>query len=109
MKPKMFKKLTDHGFADWIAAVTGEIGPATETGFELVNASVQVFERKAREADTGAEAKPVAEPKPSAVEPKPSAIARLEQSAEAGKGQAKAEAGVKPKKGKGLLDGVRVR
>ena len=37
MKPKLFKKLTDHGFADWIAAITGEIGPATETGFELVN------------------------------------------------------------------------
>ena len=62
MKPKLFKKLTDHGFADWVAAITGEIGPATETGFELVNASVQVFERKAREADTGAEAKPAAEP-----------------------------------------------
>ena len=102
MKPKMFKKLTDHGFADWIAAITGEIGPATETGFELVNASVQVFERKAREADTGAEAKPVAEPKPSAV-------ARPEQSAEASKGQANAEAGVKQKKGKGLLDGVQLR
>ena len=117
MKPKMFKKLTDHGFTDWVAAITGEMGPATETGFELVNASVQVFERKAREADTGAEAKPVAEPKPVAsAEPKPSAIAQPkppvaqpEQSAEAGKGQAKAEAGVKPKKGKGLLDGVRVR
>ena len=108
IKPKMFKKLTDHGFTDWIAAITGEIGPMTETGFELVNASVQVFERKVREADTGAEAKPVAEPKPSAVEPKPSIDARREQSAEAGKGQAKAEAGVKPKKGKGLLDGVRV-
>ena len=109
MKPKMFKKLTDHGFTDWIAAITGEIGPTTETGFELVNASIQVFERKAREADTGAEAKPVAEPKPPAAELKPSAVARPEQSAEAGKGQAETEAGVKPKpKGKGLLDGVRV-
>jgi hypothetical protein len=108
MKPKMFKKLTDHSFEDWIAAITGEIGPATETGFELVNASVQVFEKKAREADTGAEAKPVAESKPTAAEPKPSAVARLEQSAEASKGYAKAEAGVKPKKSKGLLDRVRV-
>ena len=101
MKPKMFKKLTDHGFTDWVAAITGELGPATETGFELMNASVQVFERKTREADTEAEAKPVAEPMPSAV-------ARPEQSVEAGKGQAKAEAGMKPKKGKRLLDGVRV-
>ena len=93
-----------------LTAITGEIGPSTETGFELVNASIQVFERKAREADTGAEAKSVAaEPKPSAAEPKPSAIARPEQSAEAGKGQAKATGGAKPEKGKGLLDGVRVR
>ena len=89
MKPKMFHKLTDHGFTDWVAAITGELGPATETGFELVNASVQVFERKARETDTGAEAKakPAAEPKPTvAAEPKPPAVARPEQSAEAGKG-----------------------
>ena len=103
MKPKMFRKLTDHGFTDWIAAITGEMGPATETGFELANASVQVFERKAREADTGAEAKPAA-----AAQPKPP-IARPEQSAEAGKGQAKATGGAKSEKGKGLLDGVRVR
>ena len=109
MKPKMFKKLTDHGFADWIAAITGEMGPATETGFELVNASVQVFERKAREADARAEAKPPAEPKPTTAEPKPPAVARPEQSTEAGKGQAKAEAGVKPEKVKGLLDGVQLR
>ena len=109
MKPKLFKKLTDHGFTDWVAAITGEIGPATETGFELVNTSVQVFERKAREADTGTEAKPVAEPQPVAsAGTKSSAIARPEQNAEAGKGQAKAEAGVKPK-GKGLLDGVKLR
>jgi hypothetical protein len=51
MKPKIFKKLTEHGFTEWVAAITGEIGPATETGFELVNAAVQVFEKKAREVD----------------------------------------------------------
>jgi hypothetical protein len=57
MKPKVFKKLTDHGFADWVAAITGEIGPATETGFELVNAAVQVFEKKAKaEVDAVAKA-----------------------------------------------------
>ena len=103
MKPKMFKKLTDHGFTDWIAAITGEIGPATQTGFELMNSAVQVFEKKAREADTGAEAKPAA-----AAQPKPP-MARPEQSAEAGKGQAKATGGAKPEKGKGLLDGVKLR
>ena len=111
MKPKTFKKLTDHGFTEWIAAITGELGPATETGFELMNASVQIFEKKAREADTGAEAKakPAAEPKPTIADPKPSAVAQPEQSAEAGKGQAKATGGVKPEKGKGLLDGVQLR
>ena len=109
MKTKMFKKLTDHGFADWIAAITGEMGPATETGFELVNASVQIFERKAREADTEAKAKPAVEPKLTVADPKPSAVARLEQSAEAGKGQAIATGGAKPEKGKGLLDGVELR
>jgi hypothetical protein len=53
MKPKIFKKLTEHGFTDWVAAITGEIGPVTETGFELVNAAVQVFEKKAREVEAG--------------------------------------------------------
>ena len=110
MKPKMFKKLTDHGFSDWIAAITGEMGPATETGFELVNASVQVFERKAREADARAEAKSASDPKSTAAaQPKPSATAQPEHNAEAGKGQTKAETEVQPKKGKGLLDGVQLR
>ena len=99
MKTKMFKKLTDHGFAEWTAALTGDIGPATETGFELVNASVQVFERKAREADAKAKAKPTAEPKPTAAEPKPPAFAQPEKSA---------EAGVKLKKRKGLLDEIQI-
>ena len=54
MKPKMFKKLSDHGFADWVAAITGEIGAATETGFELINAAVQVFEKKTKsESESG--------------------------------------------------------
>jgi hypothetical protein len=57
MKPKIFKKLTEHGFTDWVAVITGEIGPATETGFELVNAAVQVFEKQAREANVGAKEK----------------------------------------------------
>jgi hypothetical protein len=92
MKPKIFKKLTEHGFTEWVAAITGEIGPATETGFELVNAAVQVFEKKAREADAGAKEK-------------------------AGDGQKGTEANDNaeaPKKDgvakrKGLLDGVRLK
>jgi hypothetical protein len=62
MKPKMFKKLSDHGFADWIAAITGEIGAATETGFELVNAAVQIFEKKPKgESEAGVQEKAVAQ------------------------------------------------
>jgi hypothetical protein len=57
MKPKVFKKLTDHGFPEWVANITGEFGPATETGFELMNAAIQIFEKKAREADDGAKEK----------------------------------------------------
>jgi hypothetical protein len=72
MKPKIFKKLTEHGFTEWVAAITGEIGSGTETGFELVNAAVQVFEKKAREGEgegetsvggTGAKGKAEVEPK----------------------------------------------
>jgi hypothetical protein len=100
----MFKKLTDHDFTDWVAAITGEIGPATETGFELVNASIQVFEKKTRDSDAGAEAK-----EKTVAEPKSDALARPEKSAEAGEGQPKAEGGVKPKQGKGLLGGVKLR
>ena len=48
VKPKQFKKLTSHGYKQWVAAISGSLGPATETGFELVNASIQVFERKAK-------------------------------------------------------------
>jgi hypothetical protein len=70
MKPKMFKKLTDHGFADWIAAITDEIGATTATGFELVNAAVQVFEKKPKgETEVGVrekamETKPAVEVQP---------------------------------------------
>ncbi len=45
MKAKQFSKLTQHGFEQWIAAISGELGPATESGFELVNASIQIFEK----------------------------------------------------------------
>jgi hypothetical protein len=46
MKPKLFKKLIDHGYEQWVAAITGELGPATETGFELLNPTIQMFEKK---------------------------------------------------------------
>jgi hypothetical protein len=87
MKPKMFKKLTEHGYSEWVASITGDLGPATETGFELENASLQIFEKKAK-AET--EAKP---------EAKVNAVAKPQES--------KAEA--KPEGKKSLLDGVTMR
>ncbi len=50
MKAKHFSKLTQHGFEQWVAAISGELGPATETGFELVNANIQVFEKQRKVA-----------------------------------------------------------
>jgi hypothetical protein len=48
MKARLFNKLTNHGFHKWVAVISGELGPATETGCELVNPSLQVFEKKPR-------------------------------------------------------------
>ena len=107
LKPKIFKKLFNHGFTKWVAAVTGDIGPATETGLELVNASIQVFECKPKDDSTT----PAETEVKTAAEPKANAVAQPQKNAEVGKGQAKAEAGAeaRPKKGKGLLDGVKQR
>jgi hypothetical protein len=111
MKLKMFKKLTDHGFAQWIAAITGELGSATETGFELMNASVQVFEKKApADASAGQEkasaAGAAAARPPSAAENPPAAkpaTARTQQ-----KTETKTDAQLLVGKRKSLLDGVRM-
>jgi len=50
MSNKQFKKLREHGFDQWTAIVSGSMGPATEAGFELSEASVQVFQKKAKDA-----------------------------------------------------------
>ncbi|MGA7954932.1 MAG: hypothetical protein WCA07_15580, partial [Gloeobacterales cyanobacterium] len=50
MSNKQFKKLTEHGFEQWVAIINGSMGPATEAGFELSEASVQVFQKKAKDA-----------------------------------------------------------
>jgi hypothetical protein len=50
MSNKQFKKLMEHGFDQWTAIVNGSMGPATEAGFELSEASVQIFEKKAKDA-----------------------------------------------------------
>lgn len=43
-------------FADWAGAVSGKLGVRTENGFEIVDAGIQIFEKKAKEvkSDVGA-------------------------------------------------------
>jgi hypothetical protein len=50
MSNKQFKKLTEHGYDQWVAVVSGSMGPATDAGFELSEASVQVFEKVTKDA-----------------------------------------------------------
>ncbi|MGB7414258.1 MAG: hypothetical protein WA902_08620 [Thermosynechococcaceae cyanobacterium] len=97
VKPKMFKKLTDHGYDQWVAAITGELGTATETGFELVNPSIQVFEKKAKADATAAQEKA---PTPDAKPPSTNMATAP---------PLKAETPAKVGKGKHLLDGVRLK
>jgi hypothetical protein len=33
-------------FADWAGAVSGKLGQRTENGFEIVDARIQIFEKK---------------------------------------------------------------
>ncbi|BCL40257.1 hypothetical protein [Nostoc sp. MS1] len=37
-------------FADWAGAISGKLGQRTENGFEVVDAGLQIFEKKAKEA-----------------------------------------------------------
>ena len=96
MKPKLFKKLTDHGYAQWVAAITGEMGVATETGFELQNAAVQVFEKKA--PPDGARGAEKVVPKEAQAPAQQKAIAPLPPKPEAERG-----------KRKGRLESVQIR
>jgi len=80
VKPKQFNKLVNHGYTDWIAAVTGQLGAATETGFELANANIQVFERKPKPSQTPAEASSTAADAPaSTAKPNPAPPARPQE------------------------------
>jgi len=45
-------------YADWAGAISGKLGQQTESGFEIVDAGVQIFEKKPKEA----------KPEPSVVE-----------------------------------------
>ena len=47
-KPKMFNKIEQakQQFPQWVAAINGKIGDMHEKGFSLIDASIQVFEKK---------------------------------------------------------------
>lgn len=36
-------------FSDWGGAISGKLGQATENGFQVVDAGIKVFEKKAKE------------------------------------------------------------
>jgi hypothetical protein len=60
-KPKLMWQLE----RDWGGAVSGKLGQPTDNGFEVVDAGIKVFEKKAKEPspeDTtnGVEAAPIA-------------------------------------------------
>jgi hypothetical protein len=95
MKVKQFNKLTNHGFAQWIAAISGELGPATETGFELVNASIQVFEKRPK-----IEAEPASQ--------KIQESAPVSPTSSADQPEQKGEEQPKERQRKNLLSGVRL-
>ncbi len=40
-------------FSDWGGAVSGKLGQATDNGFEVVDAGIKVFEKKAKEPKPG--------------------------------------------------------
>lgn len=52
VKPKIWKKLTDAqaNYPQWVSAIGGTMGSATNNGFVLDNPNVQVFERKPKES-----------------------------------------------------------
>ena len=53
-KPKMFTKIEQakQQFPQWVAAINGKIGDMNEKGFSLVDASIQVFEKKPKPETT---------------------------------------------------------
>ena len=60
VKPKVFKKLEDAqaNYPQWVAAIAGKMGEANETGFDLLEPNIQVFEKKPKEAKPAEEASP---------------------------------------------------
>jgi hypothetical protein len=56
VKPKVWKKLTEAqaNFPMWVAAIGGQMGKSTPTGFILEQPSIQVFEKKPKAEATPA-------------------------------------------------------
>jgi hypothetical protein len=48
-------------FADWAGAISGKLGQRTENGFEVVDAGLQIFEKKAKEPKPDVEAEATGE------------------------------------------------
>lgn len=48
VRPKVFNKLEQakQQYPQWVAAINGKIGDMNEKGFNLVDANIQVFEKK---------------------------------------------------------------
>ncbi|MBD2598141.1 hypothetical protein H6G74_28005 [Nostoc spongiaeforme FACHB-130] len=43
-------------FGDWAGAISGKLGQRTDSGFEVVDAGVQIFQKKAKEPKPDVEA-----------------------------------------------------
>lgn len=51
LKPKVFKKLeqAQENYPMWVAAIAGQMGEKTDSGFVLKEPNVQTFEKKPKE------------------------------------------------------------
>jgi hypothetical protein len=56
VKPKVWKKLTDAqaNYPQWVGAIAGKLGEATDNGFVLLEPNIQTFEKKAKAEATAA-------------------------------------------------------
>ncbi len=56
LKPKVFKKLeqAQENYPMWVAALAGQMGEKTDSGFVLKEPNVQTFEKKPKEPKEGA-------------------------------------------------------
>lgn len=62
VRPKLWTKLETAAstWPLWTAAIAGKMGPRSPEGFELLEPSIQVFERKAKAAPLPGDAAPTA-------------------------------------------------